>query len=67
MAGGIMFFAVYSINSLAMHLFIKLILQIIVGVLAYLLVSLLLKNEVLISGKNMLLRFLKKKKEAAEE
>ena len=62
-----MFFAVYSINSLAMHLFIKLILQIIVGVLAYLLVSLLLKNEVLISGKNMLLRFLKKKKEAAEE
>ena len=65
-AGGIMFLAVYSINSLAMHLFIKLILQIIVGVLAYLLVSLLLKNEVLMSGKDMLLRFLNKKKGSTE-
>ena len=65
-AGAIMFAAVYPMNLLGIHSLARLILQIAVGVLVYFLVLLILKNEILVMGKDMVFGFLKNKNQGTE-
>ena len=59
LAGAIMAVVVYFLGRLEIHALVKLIVQMGVGALIYVLTSILLKNEVLLTGKDIIFNFFK--------